>query len=92
MIVSRDWNVVRDGTMKVGDLSFEEVEEFKYLGATPRSDVDLDVNNGHNSWRMDTTHTFCQDTRDVQYENNVSVERIVPDDCEKDDTCTPYTL
>ncbi|KAJ4445236.1 hypothetical protein ANN_07037 [Periplaneta americana] len=34
MIMSRDGNVVRNGTIKIGDLSFEEVEKFKYLGAT----------------------------------------------------------
>ncbi|KAJ4434159.1 hypothetical protein ANN_16479 [Periplaneta americana] len=34
MIMSRDQNIVRNGTMKIGDLSFEEVEKFKYLGAT----------------------------------------------------------
>ncbi|KAJ4426565.1 hypothetical protein ANN_26363 [Periplaneta americana] len=34
MIMSRDQNIVRNGTLKVGDLSFEEVEKFKYLGAT----------------------------------------------------------
>ncbi|KAJ4434356.1 hypothetical protein ANN_22915 [Periplaneta americana] len=27
-------NIVRHGTIKIGDLSFEEVEKFKYLGAT----------------------------------------------------------
>ncbi|KAJ4426453.1 hypothetical protein ANN_27267 [Periplaneta americana] len=32
--LSRDQNIVRNGTIKVGDLSFEEVEKFKYLGAT----------------------------------------------------------
>ncbi|KAJ4428735.1 hypothetical protein ANN_25728 [Periplaneta americana] len=34
MIMSRDQNILRNGTIKVGDLSFEEVEKFKYLGAT----------------------------------------------------------
>ncbi|KAJ4441578.1 hypothetical protein ANN_11434 [Periplaneta americana] len=34
MIMSRNQNIVRNGTIKVGDLSFEEVEKFKYLGAT----------------------------------------------------------
>ncbi|KAJ4426792.1 hypothetical protein ANN_26591 [Periplaneta americana] len=34
MIMSRDQNIVRNGTIKVGDLSFEEVEKFTYLGAT----------------------------------------------------------
>ncbi|KAJ4432230.1 hypothetical protein ANN_20846 [Periplaneta americana] len=34
MIMSRDENIVRNGTIKIGDLSFEEVEKFKYLGAT----------------------------------------------------------
>ncbi|KAJ4450607.1 hypothetical protein ANN_02033 [Periplaneta americana] len=34
MIMSRDQNIVRNGTIKFGDLSFEEVEKFKYLGAT----------------------------------------------------------
>ncbi|KAJ4439353.1 hypothetical protein ANN_07475 [Periplaneta americana] len=34
MIVSRDQNIVRNGNIQIGDLSFEEVEKFKYLGAT----------------------------------------------------------
>ncbi|KAJ4449257.1 hypothetical protein ANN_00654 [Periplaneta americana] len=34
MIMSRDQNIVRNGTIKVGDLYFEGVEKFKYLGAT----------------------------------------------------------
>ncbi|KAJ4444520.1 hypothetical protein ANN_06314 [Periplaneta americana] len=34
MIMSRDQNIVRNGTIKIGNLSFEEVEKFKYLGAT----------------------------------------------------------
>ncbi|KAJ4438518.1 hypothetical protein ANN_14463 [Periplaneta americana] len=32
--ISRDQNIVRNGNIKIGDLSFEEVEKFKYLGAT----------------------------------------------------------
>ncbi|KAJ4450477.1 hypothetical protein ANN_01902 [Periplaneta americana] len=34
MIISRDENIVRNGNIKIGNLSFEEVEKFKYLGAT----------------------------------------------------------
>ncbi|KAJ4444228.1 hypothetical protein ANN_06019 [Periplaneta americana] len=34
MIMSRDQNIIRNGNIKIGDLSFEEVEKFKYLGAT----------------------------------------------------------
>ncbi|KAJ4431596.1 hypothetical protein ANN_20195 [Periplaneta americana] len=34
MIMSRDKNIVRNGSIRVGNLSFEEVEKFKYLGAT----------------------------------------------------------
>ncbi|KAJ4445822.1 hypothetical protein ANN_12507 [Periplaneta americana] len=34
MIMSRDQNIVRNGNIKIGNLSFEEVENFKYLGAT----------------------------------------------------------
>ncbi|KAJ4435669.1 hypothetical protein ANN_18285 [Periplaneta americana] len=34
MIMSRDENIVRNRNIKIGDLSFEEVEKFKYLGAT----------------------------------------------------------
>ncbi|KAJ4429697.1 hypothetical protein ANN_21898 [Periplaneta americana] len=34
MIMSRDVNIVRNGNIKIGNLSFEEVEKFKYLGAT----------------------------------------------------------
>ncbi|KAJ4439941.1 hypothetical protein ANN_08072 [Periplaneta americana] len=33
MIMSRDKNILRNGNIKIGDLSFEEVEKFKYLGA-----------------------------------------------------------
>ncbi|KAJ4432043.1 hypothetical protein ANN_20657 [Periplaneta americana] len=34
MIMSRDGNIVRNGNIKIGNLSFEKVEQFKYLGAT----------------------------------------------------------
>ncbi|KAJ4426448.1 hypothetical protein ANN_27262 [Periplaneta americana] len=34
MIMSRDQNIVGNGNIKIGNLSFEEVEKFKYLGAT----------------------------------------------------------
>ncbi|KAJ4427453.1 hypothetical protein ANN_25076 [Periplaneta americana] len=34
MIMSPDQNIVRNGNIKIGDLSFEEVEKFIYLGAT----------------------------------------------------------
>ncbi|KAJ4444578.1 hypothetical protein ANN_06373 [Periplaneta americana] len=34
IIMSRDQNIVRNGNIKIGNLSFEEVEKFKYLGAT----------------------------------------------------------
>ncbi|KAJ4445845.1 hypothetical protein ANN_12530 [Periplaneta americana] len=34
MIMSRDGNIVRNGNIKIENLSFEEVEKFKYLGAT----------------------------------------------------------
>ncbi|KAJ4439767.1 hypothetical protein ANN_07895 [Periplaneta americana] len=32
MIMSRDENIVRNGNIKIGNLSFEEEEKFKYLG------------------------------------------------------------
>ncbi|KAJ4432565.1 hypothetical protein ANN_21188 [Periplaneta americana] len=34
IIMSRDQNIVRNGIIKIGNLSFEEVEKFRYLGAT----------------------------------------------------------
>ncbi|KAJ4436946.1 hypothetical protein ANN_17078 [Periplaneta americana] len=34
MTMSCDENIVRNGNIKIGNLSFEEVEKFKYLGAT----------------------------------------------------------
>ncbi|KAJ4440733.1 hypothetical protein ANN_08957 [Periplaneta americana] len=34
MIMSRDENIVRNGNIKIGNLSLEEVEKFKCLGAT----------------------------------------------------------
>ncbi|KAJ4431256.1 hypothetical protein ANN_19853, partial [Periplaneta americana] len=33
MIMSRDQNIVRIGNIKIGNLSFQKVEKFKYLGA-----------------------------------------------------------
>ncbi|KAJ4428715.1 hypothetical protein ANN_25708 [Periplaneta americana] len=33
-IMSRDENMVRNGNIKIGNLSFEDMEKFKYLGAT----------------------------------------------------------
>ncbi|KAJ4448372.1 hypothetical protein ANN_10388 [Periplaneta americana] len=53
MIMSRDQNIVRNGTIKIGDLSFEEVEKFKYLGATvtnlndTREEIKLRINMGN---------------------------------------------
>ncbi|KAJ4446013.1 hypothetical protein ANN_12699 [Periplaneta americana] len=34
MFMSRDQNIVRNRNIKIGNLSFEEVEKFKYFGAT----------------------------------------------------------
>ncbi|KAJ4441667.1 hypothetical protein ANN_11525 [Periplaneta americana] len=34
MFMSRDQNIARNGNIKIGNLSFEEVEKFKYLGVT----------------------------------------------------------
>ncbi|KAJ4447830.1 hypothetical protein ANN_09838 [Periplaneta americana] len=34
MIMSCDGNIVRNGNIKIGNLSFEEMEKFKYLGVT----------------------------------------------------------
>ncbi|KAJ4450318.1 hypothetical protein ANN_01738 [Periplaneta americana] len=53
MIMSRDQNIVRNGTIKVGDLYFEEVEKFKYLGATvtnindTREEIKCRINMGN---------------------------------------------
>ncbi|KAJ4451220.1 hypothetical protein ANN_02680 [Periplaneta americana] len=44
MIMSRDQNIVRNGTIKVGDLYFDEVEKFKYVGAT--------VTNINDTWEQ----------------------------------------
>ncbi|KAJ4428818.1 hypothetical protein ANN_25811 [Periplaneta americana] len=46
-------SIVRNGTIKIGDLSFEEVEKFKYLGATvtnindTREEIKLRINMGN---------------------------------------------
>ncbi|KAJ4431321.1 hypothetical protein ANN_19918 [Periplaneta americana] len=34
MIISHYGNIVRNGNIKIGNLSFEEVDKFRYLGAT----------------------------------------------------------
>ncbi|KAJ4450748.1 hypothetical protein ANN_02178 [Periplaneta americana] len=47
------WNIVRNGNIKIGNLSFEEVEEFKYLGATvtnindTREEIKYRINMGN---------------------------------------------
>ncbi|KAJ4445713.1 hypothetical protein ANN_12398 [Periplaneta americana] len=53
MIMSRDQNIVRNGNIKIKDLSFEEVEKFKYLGATvtnindTREEIKRTINMGN---------------------------------------------
>ncbi|KAJ4446816.1 hypothetical protein ANN_13514, partial [Periplaneta americana] len=53
MIMSRDQNIVRNGNIKLGNLSFEEVEKFKYLGATvtnindTREEIKRRINTGN---------------------------------------------
>ncbi|KAJ4427918.1 hypothetical protein ANN_23928 [Periplaneta americana] len=50
---TRDQDIVRNGTIKIGDLSFEEVEKFKYLGATvtnindTREEIKRRINKGN---------------------------------------------
>ncbi|KAJ4441039.1 hypothetical protein ANN_10888 [Periplaneta americana] len=56
MIMSRDENIVRNGNIKIGNLSFEEVEKFKYLGATvtnindTREDIKNRINMGNDCY------------------------------------------
>ncbi|KAJ4433802.1 hypothetical protein ANN_16114 [Periplaneta americana] len=56
MIMSRDQNIVRNGNIKIGDLSFEEVEKFKYLGATvtnindTREEIKRRINMGNSCY------------------------------------------
>ncbi|KAJ4433470.1 hypothetical protein ANN_15773 [Periplaneta americana] len=53
MIMSRDENIIRNGNIKIGNLSFEEVEKFKYLGATvtnindTREEIKHSINMGN---------------------------------------------
>ncbi|KAJ4444094.1 hypothetical protein ANN_05883 [Periplaneta americana] len=53
MIMSRDENIMRNGNIKIGNLSFGEVEKFKYLGATvtnindTREEIKRRVNMGN---------------------------------------------
>ncbi|KAJ4435712.1 hypothetical protein ANN_18328 [Periplaneta americana] len=53
MIMSHDQNIVRNRNIKIGDLSFEEVEKFKYLGATvtnindTREEIKRRINTGN---------------------------------------------
>ncbi|KAJ4443887.1 hypothetical protein ANN_05674 [Periplaneta americana] len=59
MIMSRDQNIVRNGNIKIGDLSFEEVEKFKYLGATvtnindTREEIKRRINMGNACYYSD---------------------------------------
>ncbi|KAJ4437772.1 hypothetical protein ANN_13710 [Periplaneta americana] len=53
MIMSRDQNIPLNGNIKIGNLSFEDVEKFKYLGATvttindTREEIQLRINMGN---------------------------------------------
>ncbi|KAJ4433920.1 hypothetical protein ANN_16234 [Periplaneta americana] len=53
MIMSRDGNIVRNGNIKIGNLSFGEVEKFKYLRATvtnindTREEIKHRINTGN---------------------------------------------
>ncbi|KAJ4443327.1 NADH dehydrogenase Fe-S protein subunit 1 ndufs1 [Periplaneta americana] len=53
MIMSQDENIVRNGNIKIGDLSFEGVEKLKYLGATvtnindTREEIKCRINMGN---------------------------------------------
>ncbi|KAJ4429690.1 hypothetical protein ANN_21891 [Periplaneta americana] len=53
MIMSRDGNIVRNGNIKIGNLAFEEVDKFKYLGATvtnindTREEIKYRINMGN---------------------------------------------
>ncbi|KAJ4446980.1 hypothetical protein ANN_13682 [Periplaneta americana] len=53
MIMSRDKNIVRNGNIKIGNLFFEDVEKFKYLGATvtnindTREEIKCRINMGN---------------------------------------------
>ncbi|KAJ4449782.1 hypothetical protein ANN_01186 [Periplaneta americana] len=64
MIMSRDQNIVRNGNIKIGDLSFEEVEKFKCLGATLRLPVVL---YGCETWTL----TLREEHRLRVFENKV---------------------
>ncbi|KAJ4438944.1 hypothetical protein ANN_14898 [Periplaneta americana] len=56
MIMSRDQSIVRNGTIEIGDLSFEEVEKFKYLEATvtnindTREEIKCRINMGNSCY------------------------------------------
>ncbi|KAJ4444182.1 hypothetical protein ANN_05972 [Periplaneta americana] len=53
MIMTRVGNIVRNGNIKIGNLSSEEVEKFKYLGATvtnindTREEIKHGINRGN---------------------------------------------
>ncbi|KAJ4438516.1 hypothetical protein ANN_14461 [Periplaneta americana] len=53
MVMTRDQNIVRTGNIQIEDLSFEEVEKFKYLGATvtnindTREEIKRKINMGN---------------------------------------------
>ncbi|KAJ4436175.1 hypothetical protein ANN_18805 [Periplaneta americana] len=73
MIMSRDQNIVRNGNIKIEDLSFEEVEKFKYLGATvtnindTQEEIKRRINMGNASWTL----TLREEQRLRVFENKV---------------------
>ncbi|KAJ4427910.1 hypothetical protein ANN_23919 [Periplaneta americana] len=66
MIMSRDQNIVGNGNIKVGDLYFEEVEKFKYLGATRESDVTTRSAEGCDQHTELETRTALHDVGELE--------------------------
>ncbi|KAJ4451324.1 hypothetical protein ANN_02786 [Periplaneta americana] len=64
MIMSRDENIVRNGNIQIGNLSFEEVEKFKYLGATvtnindTREEIKHRINMGNACYSVEKLRVF----------------------------------
>ncbi|KAJ4433243.1 hypothetical protein ANN_15502 [Periplaneta americana] len=65
MIMSRDQNIVRNGNIKIGNLSFEEVEKFKYIGATVTNINDTREEIKHRI-NMRNVCMYCETTQAIR--------------------------
>ncbi|KAJ4437435.1 hypothetical protein ANN_17579 [Periplaneta americana] len=84
MIMSRDQNIVRNGNIIIGDLSFEEVGKFKYLGATKRlaESQETEISSGvrciyDQDWNLSTRPRILPTWRTLRNSRHHNIRKLI---------------